>query len=163
MKTILLIFLSMFSLCGYCQSLPEVLARPEFYDKQTVTLEGEVIGEAIKADKGYWINCASGAVTIGLFVEEKEQLKAITRFGSYAVQGDLVRVTGIFHRDCPVHHERDIHVLALTVIKKGYIHSRAVPQGKIRAVLILATICLTMIAIYFIKERYGKRNTAAAK
>lgn len=158
MRKAVFLFLMLFSLPGYGASLQELAAAPAAYDGREVTVEGEVIGETLLSADGAWINLFDQGTTVGVFTEDRALLETITCYGSYAVQGDRVRVKGVFSLCCPQHGARDIHARELEVTVPGYMRTETIERRKIVVSIFLSIICLTLIALYFIKEQYGKRN-----
>ncbi len=139
-------------------SLKEILKHPQLFDSKTVVVEGEVIGEILK-DKGggVWINILDGGYNLGVYVGDKGLLKNIKYFGAYRIQGDIIRVKGVFYKDCPIHAGRDIHLLSVEVIKRGRSLKEAPSQFKKSISFVLAIMCLTLVIIYFIRLRYARR------
>lgn len=88
---------------------------------ETVTFEGEAIGEALRAEGGHkWVNVLSGGTALGV-VMTSEQVALIQRFGRYQSVGDTVEVTGVYNVGCDEHGgEIDVHATQVTVIEAGY-------------------------------------------
>jgi len=138
--------------------LKEILEHPQLFDSKTVIVEGEVVGEILK-DKGggVWINVLDGGYNLGVYARDRNLLKNIKYFGAYRVQGDIIRVRGVFYKDCPVHAERDIHLLSVEIIKRGRRLKDAPSRFKKEVSFVLAIMCLTLVIIYFIRLRYARR------
>lgn len=98
-------------------------------DGQTVTVEGEVVGDRmIRGDHG-WINISDPTGDIGLWAPASV-LQQVDQVGRYKSRGDRIQARGQFHRACPEHGgDLDIHVESLTVVGQGGPIDRAVrPQ-----------------------------------
>lgn len=116
--------------------LDEILAKPAEYDGRTVTLEGEVVGIAVRSGGAYFIqlnqdsyskkSIAEGGKLYGQNLAvpvylSKDLYEKISFFGDYHNKGDIVKVQGIFNASCEKHGgESDIHANQLNIIKKGY-------------------------------------------
>lgn len=113
----------------------DLVERMEEYDGMTVTFEGEAIGEAMVRGDHAWIhinddayfekNVEEGAPlegqNSGMPVWIRADLaRAIGTFGDYKHEGDVVRVTGVFHAACPDHGgDTDIHADTLEIVRQG--------------------------------------------
>jgi len=157
MKKALCLFFTLCTFTVYAHTLQELSDDPVSFDDTMVTFEAEVIGEPLKGNGGIWLNLSSNGFNIGVFLPDSEKVRAIQHFGAYNTQGDIVRVSGRFHKDCPMHHERDVHVQRLEVVRRGYVKSETIPKSKVIVSLILAIICLTLVGCYFLKIKYGTR------
>jgi len=138
--------------------LGSILQKPDTFDKKTVVIEAEVVGEVLKAEGGNWLNVTSGPYSVGVFVDQASLLEGIETFGSYRKQGDRVRIEGTFYKNCPRHAERAIHARRIMVIEKGYVRQESVPPLKYALAILLAILCLTLLVIYFIKIKYARRK-----
>lgn len=139
-------------------SLKEVLNNPSAFDRKVIEIEGEVIGEPLKAEGGLWINIASGSYNIGVFSSDLEVLNPIEFWGSYKEKGDRVRIKGTFYKNCPWHQISDVHLTTLEVVEKGYKKEILVSPQKVQLSIILFTICLATATLYFIKRKYGRKT-----
>lgn len=136
--------------------LKEILDRPDVYDRQEVKIEGEAIGEVLKADKGAWINIASGSYNIGVFSPNASIFRQISYWGSYKERGDRLRIKGIFYKNCPLRQISYIDLKTLEIIEKGVKIKALVPFLKIKLAFVLFAICLMTAYIYFRKRKYGR-------
>lgn len=105
------------------------------YDGMTVTFTGEAIGEAMVRGDHAWIHlnddayyeknieegASLGGQNSGMPVWVSADLAAkIQVFGDYKHEGDVVRVTGVFHDACAEHGgDTDIHAESLDVVRPG--------------------------------------------
>lgn len=157
MRNALCLFFLLCALPVYGHTLGELLTNAQEFDNTMVSFEAEVIGEVLKDNGGVWLNVSAQGFNIGVFVQDIEKVEAIKEFGGHRAQGDIIRVSGRFHKKCSLHHERDVHAQEVKVIRRGYKKSESVPQAKVRISLSLAIICLTLLGCYFIKVHYGTR------
>lgn len=139
-------------------SVKELLDSPAKFNRRYVEIEGEVIGEALNAEEGFWLNLVSQGCNIAIFVPKEELMEDLKYWGSYKEQGDYVRIKGIFYKDCPQHQERDVHAEKIEVIKQGFVKKEELAPYKVRLSIYLFIICLTLMLIYFIKEYIKRRK-----
>ena len=137
-------------------SVKEVLMQPDKFDGKFIEVEGEVVGELLKADNGAWINITSEGYNIGIFSQTPELFEEIDYWGDYKNKGDYIKVSGVFNKNCLVHNIRDIHAGAIKILNKGYKRQEIVEPFKIKTVITLLIVCLVLGSIYLIKLRYGK-------
>ncbi len=122
------------------------------FDGQTVTIEGEVIGDIMQRDAHAWVTVLEGGAAVGLWVDNSI-LPAKLTAGRYERQGDRVRATGVMHRACREHGgDFDIHSVAFELLAEG--HPTEHPVSLIR---ILAAILLCSAGIAFC-VRWGRRK-----
>ena len=127
----------------------------ETYNSQTVTIEGEAIGEVLERGDYAWVNVNDGSNAIGIWMKASDA-KIIEYFGDYKHVGDTVRVTGVFSRECAEHGgDVDIHCAGIEIMKTGNLVQTEVSATK----LILAGILLcAAIIISFIYNRTIKKK-----
>lgn len=157
----ILIFIFLFLVCGnsaYARifTLEEILAAPDNFDGKRIVVQGEVIGDFIQEGEGVWFNLFSRGYNIGVFLPQADLAEAIRHRGSYKEQGDDVRISGVFFKECSLHQERDIHATIIKVVEKGGVRPDVVSDFKIQLLLKFFIICLTVTAVYFIKLGYTK-------
>ncbi|MFB0921484.1 MAG: hypothetical protein QMB62_11500 [Oscillospiraceae bacterium] len=126
----------------------------ESYDNQTVTIEGEAIGEVLERGDYSWVNVNDGTNAIGVWMKTAEA-KNIQYFGGYKHIGDTVRITGVFSKDCTEHGgDVDIHCASITIVKAGSTNTEKISDTKIitAAVLLLAAALMALIYKRSIKK-----------
>jgi len=97
----------------------KLIDNAKLYDNTTITIQGECIGDIMARGNHVWVNINDGSSAIGIWAE-KELVKDIVHTGSYNFIGDQVKITGAFHRACPVHGgDLDIHAEKIEVLKHG--------------------------------------------
>lgn len=150
--------------------LQQIFDNPQKYDGKKVVLEGEVVGVAVKAGAGYFIqlnqdpyaqrSLAEGGkfsgsnISVAVYLEP-EEFKKIKNFGNYHVKGDLVRIKGVFHAACSKHDgETDIHAFSLEIIKRGYKIKHNFNAG---FAILSATVFLTGFVFFLVFSRLTKR------
>ncbi len=151
-------------------SSSELVEAPKTYDATTVTFTGEVIGEAmargemawlhVNDDPYYILNVEEGAQLGGynngmpVWVDTRES-EAITYFGDYRHEGDIVRVKGTFNSACPEHGgDMDIHATSLEIIEVGHdVVDEVTPVKVVWAV----GLALLAAVLYLAERRFGRR------
>ncbi len=100
-------------------NLNELIEGALTYDGQTVTVEGEAIGDIMLRGDAGWVNLNDGTNAVGVWAPAA-LLRRIRNVGRYRVKGDTVRVTGMFYRADPRHGgDLDIQAARLEVLATG--------------------------------------------
>lgn len=118
-------------------------------DGMQVTIEGEVIGEALERGEYAWINVRDDTNAIGVWVK-RGQIAQIEYYGDYKHKGDTIRASGVFQKACTEHGgDVDIHCTQIDVIKSGYtVHEEITSSRVIAAVIFFAAACAVTV-VYF--------------
>jgi hypothetical protein len=128
------------------------------YNGQTVTVEGEAIGEALKRGEYSWVNINDGSNAIGIWLKTEDAEK-IAYFGGYKSKGDTIRITGTFSRDCPEHGgDVDIHCSSFEVIKKGGALKEDLSKEKIYLAIVLFLTAACAFLLYSINQKKTKNK-----
>ncbi|MCF7875232.1 MAG: hypothetical protein K9L87_01755 [Candidatus Omnitrophica bacterium] len=158
----ILILTFLFSLAVYAEAqtinLKSLIAKPETYDGKMVSFEAEAIGDPLRGKKGSWFNVQSGEYNMGIFVKNQSIINSINYWGNYKERGDLIKIKGIFYKNCSVHGGRDLHLVDLEVVEKGKKIKLKVADGKKRFALFSFVIFLTLGSIYLIKIRLWQQK-----
>lgn len=111
----------------------EVVALGGAPDGALVSVEGEAIGDILKAGKGgSWLNILGDSVAVGLWAQDPALFTDVQRLGDYKTRGDILRVEGTYNAACDLHGgDRDVHLLRLTVISPGEPIERPVKWWKL--------------------------------
>lgn len=153
---ITLMIIISFTTCAYAaqtKQINQLIEQAKSTDGQTVTVQGEAIGEAMRRGDNTWININDGTNAIGIWISSLDAVK-ITYYGNYKTRGDTVKITGVFHRACNEHNgEADIHNESLEIIEKGHPTVVNIPYYKIAAALILSAAALVLITLFRRKLR----------
>lgn len=126
-----------------------LINNAETYDKQTVTVAGEAIGEVLERGEYAWVNINDGTNAIGIWMT-KADAKTIGTFGDYKHIGDTLKITGAFSRNCTEHGgDVDIHCAALEIVKSGYLVKEKISETKAITAVGLLFAALLIAYIYF--------------
>lgn len=128
------------------------------YNGQTVTVEGEAIGEALERGEYSWVNISDGTNAIGIWMKKADE-DSIKYYGDYKNLGDTIKVTGVFSRDCTEHGgDVDIHCSSLTIVKSGHSVISAVTQIKLISAALLAFVA-ALLAFFYRRESKKRKST----
>lgn len=143
-------------------TISDLIEDASVLDGTEVTIEGEVIGEALERDDYAWINVSDGTNAIGVWVL-RSQITQIEYYGDYKHKGDTVRVSGVFRKACTEHGgDVDIHCTQIDIVGKGHTVREAISDSSIIAAgILLAVACaVTVVYIRLVKKpkesRIGK-------
>jgi len=149
-------------------SSTELVEAPKEHDGTTVEFTGEAIGEAMVRGQYAWLHVNDDAYYLRN-VEEGAQLGgyntgmpvwlpaaeagAITYFGDYKHEGDVVTVSGTFNAACAEHGgDVDIHATSLDVVTVGHPADDPVTAQKVAWALGLS---LLAGALFVVQRRGG--------
>ena len=142
----------------YDTSITDLSTADTYYDKQTVQVTGEVVGDRITAGDGRhcWLQLASpsDSSTVSVYLTNESADKVDT-YGAYGRKGTTLQVRGTFNLACPDHDGvSDLHAQVVTVTEKG----KATPDefdinafipGMVTVMIGLAM----MVVFYLLRER----------
>jgi len=117
---LILCFVSIISNC-YAQpsTSSDLLNNAKQYDGKTISYKGEVIGEIMIRGDHAWLHVNDGIIAIGIWAP-KTMIQDIGYIGDYHKKGDIVDVSGTFHRSCLEHGgDLDIHASEIKKITSG--------------------------------------------
>ncbi len=143
----------------YDAAIGDLAGADSYYDKQTVQVTGEVVGEAIAVsgdDDHAWIvlRDPSSGSTVTAFVR-KTDLRKIDTYGSYGATGTTLRVRGQFNLACSQHEgESDVHAQVVSVQSTGSTHVDEFDAGSFIpgiAALLVGGVC--SFAYWRMRER----------
>ena len=148
-KKIILLFSVLCSLYSVCYagslSSTDLINSAKEYDGRVVTYEGEVIGDIMMRGEYAWINVNDNVNAIGIWMP-KELAKNIAYKGTYNIKGDVIEVTGAFHRSCKQHGgDLDIHAESMVKLKDGYSIPEAMDLTKARYAIIFGIILVIVL------------------
>ncbi len=138
---------------GPVLSPAEVVEIDRSRDGSVVTVEGEAVGEHLRAvGGGRWVNLLGDDVGLGVWVTD-EMAEQITYFGDYRHDGDIVRVTGPVNVACAVHGgEFDVHADRFEIVAVGAVREHEIEPMK-------GVVGVTGIVVGFLLWRlYGRRR-----
>jgi len=136
-------------------SSSDLIERAADWDGKRVVYRGEAVGEAMKRGDFAWLNLHDGSNAIGVWCPFRFA-ERVRIPGDYFHSGDMVRVTGVFHRACPEHGgDLDIHAVSLDLASAG--RDRAHPVSR-RKALAAGGLCLLAGAFALWERRRRTRD-----
>lgn len=144
---LLLIFTVMISapsMAAGLTSSTELIENHKSYNGQTITFEGEAIGDIMIRGDWAWIHLNddpygknrshelagyNSGMAVWLTADEAKKISAL---GNYNNWGDLIGVVGTFNAACSEHGgDMDIHASSLMIINRGESIERPLEIGKL--------------------------------
>ena len=140
----------------YDTNIVELLGGDRTYQRTTVQVTGEVVGDAIRAEQNegeYWITLRDvkdgreGSISV---LVDEATVRAIDTYGSYNKVGTMLRVKGTFFVACSSHEGiMDIHADSVTVITPGYTLKDEFKLPKLIPGVVLCVIGALLTALYY--------------
>ena len=135
----------------YDTSITDLSTADTYYDKQTVQVTGEVVGDRITAGDGRpcWLQLASPSDSSTVSADK------VDTYGAYGRKGTTLQVRGTFNLACPDHDgASDLHAQVVTVTEKGKatpdeFDINAFTPGMVTVMIGLAM----MVVFYLLRER----------
>jgi hypothetical protein len=137
---------------GYAQSSSgsDLINNSKLYDGKAVVYRGEVIGDIMIRGSHAWVHVYDGGMVIGVWAEGSF-VRDIRYTGDYRAQGDIVEVSGVFHRSCLEHGgDLDIHAREVKMISPGKYSAKPVALKKVYLGVFLFVVMLVSVAQKFI-------------
>ncbi len=165
---LVVIALSVLSVCPAFANAeqPPVLSTSDLvensykWDGKTVSFKGEVLQDLMVRADGTWMNLSDGNNTaMGVFVPRGVTMPVISRTEDYRTVGDVVVITGIFHRVCVQHQgETDIHATSVTIATPGSTKSNPIHLDRVVWFVVLAGLLGLVVWLYYRKPTDGARH-----
>lgn len=140
----------------YDTNIVELLNGDRTYQRTTVQVTGEVVGDAIRAeqDEGkYWLTLRDvkddqeGSISV---LVDEATVQAIDTYGSYNKIGTMLRVKGTFFVACSSHEGiMDIHADSVTVVTSGHTLKDEFKLPKLIPGVVLCVIGALLTALYY--------------
>jgi hypothetical protein len=109
----------------------DLLNNTKQYDGKTVNYKGEAIGDIMIRGDYAWLHVNDGTIAIGVWAS-KTMVQDILYVGNYHKKGDIIEVSGIFHRSCLEHGgDLDIHAFEINKITPGSLAIQPISKKKV--------------------------------
>jgi hypothetical protein len=132
----------------------ELINNAKQYDGKTVNYRGEVIGEVMVRGEFAWLHVNDGIIAIGIWAP-KTMVQNILYAGDYHKNGDIVEVSGTFHRSCLEHGgDLDIHASEIKKITPGSPDIHPISRKK---VYIGVCSSILVLLFYALKKFFQRR------
>jgi hypothetical protein len=130
-------------------STTELVENSYKWDEKTVSFKGEVLQDLMVREDGTWMNLSDGNNTaMGVFVPK-----------DYRTVGDVVLITGVFHRTCAQHEgETDIHTVSVTVLTPGSTKANPIRRDGVVWLVVLAGLLGLVMRLYYRKPARGTEH-----
>lgn len=136
----------------YESSISNLANADSYYDKQTVQVTGEAVGDKINADGGMaWITLAdqsdpNSSVAVLMTADAASN---IDTFGRYGSTGSILQVRGQFNLTCSEHEgASDLHAQSVVVVKKGSSHPDALSIESFGPGVLLVVVGLALMVVF---------------
>ena len=117
----------------------------------TVIYKGEVITAIMDRGEHSWINLNDGYNAIGVWCRS-DSLKDVRFVGDYKNEGDVLEITGVFHRACPEHGgELDIHADSVRTETTGFSFEERFSVRRVNVAIVF--FILTLLAIFMLRKK----------
>jgi len=130
------------------------------WDGKVVSFKGEVLEDLMERSDGVWMNLSDGNNTaMGVFVPKGVAMPPIEHTGDYRTAGDIVLITGVFHRTCVQHEgETDIHATSVTVVTPGFTRSNPIHSDRVVLFAVLAVLLGIVLWLYYRKPAHASEH-----
>lgn len=139
----------------YDAAIADLAGADSYYDKQTVQVRGEAVGEAIRltgGEEGFsWVTLRDGDSGSSMsVVMANSDVQKIDMFGAYGKTGSRLRVQGVYNLACEEHEgESDIHAAVVAVEEAGFAHPDRFVARDFAPGAIAVVMGLFLMALFF--------------
>ena len=143
----------------YDSSIVDLSNADSYYDKQTVQITGEVVGDIIDARDGMvWVtlsetsNSSNASVAV---LMTRESASHIDTLGRYGTTGTMLQVRGVFHLACPEDQGlSDVHATSVAVVTKGSHHANEFRPEAFAVGAALTVVGFALMGLFrYLRER----------
>ena len=143
----------------YDSSIIDLSNADSYYDKQTVQITGEVVGDIIDARDGMvWVtlsetsNSSNASVAVLMTRESASHIDALGRYGT---TGTMLQVRGVFHLACPDDQGlSDVHATSVAVVAKGVHHANEFRPEAFAVGAALTAVGFALMGLFrYLRER----------
>lgn len=143
----------------YDSSIIDLSNADSYYDKQTVQITGEVVGDIIDARDGMvWVTLSEASNSSNASVAvlmTRESASHIDTLGRYGTTGTMLQVRGVFHLACPEDQGlSDVHATSVAVVAKGIHHANEFRPEAFAAGAALTAVGFALMGLFrYLRER----------
>ena len=132
----------------------DLLNNTKQYDGKTISYKGEVIGDVMIRGDHAWLHVHDGSIAIGIWVP-KTMTENIRYVGNYQIKGDIVEVSGMFHRSCLEHGgDLDIHASEIKKISPGSLVIQPISRKKVY----IGIYSLILVLLFYVLKKFFQRR-----
>lgn len=143
----------------YDSSIVDLSNADSYYDKQTVQITGEAVGDIIDARDGMvWVTLAEASSSSNASVAvlmTRESASHIDTLGRYGTTGTMLQVRGLFHLACPEDQGlSDVHATSVAVVTKGSHHANEFRPEAFAVGAALTVVGFALMGLFrYLRER----------
>ena len=143
----------------YDSSIVDLSNADSYYDKQTVQITGEVVGDIIDARDGMvWVTLSEASNSSNASVAvlmTRESASHIDTLGRYGATGTMLQVRGVFHLACPEDQGlSDVHATSVAVVAKGVHHANEFRPEAFAVGAALTAVGFALMGLFrYLRER----------
>ena len=143
----------------YDSSIVDLSNADSYYDKQTVQITGEAVGDIIDARDGMvWVTLAEASSSSNASVAvlmTRESASHIDTLGRYGTTGTMLQVRGVFHLACPEDQGlSDVHATSVAVVTKGSHHANEFRPEAFAVGAALTAVGFALMGLFrYLRER----------
>ena len=143
----------------YDSSIVDLSNADSYYDKQTVQITGEAVGDIIDASDGMvWVTLAEASSSSNASVAvlmTRESASHIDTLGRYGTTGTMLQVRGVFHLACPEDQGlSDVHATSVAVVTKGSHHANEFRPEAFAVGAALTVVGFALMGLFrYLRER----------
>lgn len=143
----------------YDSSIVDLSNADSYYDKQTVQITGEAVGDIIDASDGMvWVTLAEASSSSNASVAvlmTRESASHIDTLGRYGTTGTMLQVRGVFHLACPEDQGlSDVHATSVAVVTKGVHHANEFRPEAFAVGAALTVVGFALMGLFrYLRER----------
>ena len=143
----------------YDSSIVDLSNADSYYDKQTVQITGEAVGDIIDARDGMvWVTLAEASSSSNASVTvlmTRESASHIDTLGRYGTTGTMLQVRGVFHLACPEDQGlSDVHATSVAVVTKGSHHANEFRPEAFAVGVALTVVGFALMGLFrYLRER----------
>ncbi|MCU0666727.1 MAG: DNA-binding protein [Candidatus Omnitrophica bacterium] len=128
----------------------DLINNAKEYEGKIVSYKGEVIGDIMIRKDYAWVHVNDGVIAIGIWVP-KAMVQNIQFAGDYQKKGDIVEVSGTFHRACREHGgDLDIHASGIIKIASGSPITHPLSRKKVN----IAVYSLVLVLLFYALSKF---------
>lgn len=171
---VLVVWFSLVPAVAWAVDSSTLIDKSDLFDGRTVTYRGEVIGDVMVRSDGVWLNInddsysrqgerfhLAGYNRGQSVLAPKTAAKTVKYAGNYVQRGDIVEVTGIFHKAASKHGgEMMIEAKSVTLVKRGFPLTHRISRR--RAVLAVVWMSIAVALFGLLRMDRLKRRIGSA-
>ncbi len=132
----------------------DLLNNAKQYNGKTINYKGEVIGDVMIRGDYAWLHVNDGTIAIGIWAS-KTMIQDIRYVGDSHKKGDIVEVSGTFHRSCLEHGgDLDIHAYEIKKVTSG----SPVIQPISRKKVYIGVYSLILVLLFYALKKFFQRR-----